>query len=73
MAKDKHKFTVEVDADDLGVCTKHDFLMANDQDYRHAALTPPGGHAPGTGGKEPEPCPDGSGLSAASLVAAGAH
>jgi hypothetical protein len=73
MAKDKHKFTVEVDVDDLGVASKHEFLMANDQDYRDAALTPPGGKAPGEGGKEPDPIPEGSGLNAASLVAAGAH
>jgi hypothetical protein len=72
MAKDKHKFTVEIDVDDLGVASKHEFLMANDQDYRDAALTPPGGKAPGEAGREPSPCPDTSGINAASLVAAGA-
>lgn len=62
MAKDK--ITVEVDPDQLGVVSRHHYLMANDKDYRKAALTPPGG---------PEPdveLPDHNGLSAAALVAA---
>lgn len=68
MAKDK--ITVEVDVDDLGVLAKHHYRMANDQDYRDNALTPPGGKAPGEGDKPASPAPDGHGLSASALVAA---
>lgn len=68
----KKKFSVEVDPDQLGVASRHHFLMANDQDYRDAALTPPGGKAPGEGGKDPMPTSEvDAGLNPASLVAAG--
>lgn len=67
---DSTKVTVEVDVDDLGVASRHHFRMANDQDYRDRALTPPGGLAPGEGDKDKDPTPDGNGLNAASLVAA---
>jgi hypothetical protein len=63
------KVTVEVDPDNLGVTARHHFLMANDQDYRDRALTPPGGKAPGEDGKPENPTPEGSGLTAAALVA----
>lgn len=63
MAKTKH--TIEVDPDKLGVASRHHFLMANDQEYRAAALTPPGGKTPDV------ELPDHSGLNPASLVAAG--
>lgn len=71
MAKSKNeKVTVEVDPDDLGVLSRHQFRMANDQDYRDRALTPPGGKAPGEDEKPSSPTPDRSGLTAAALVAA---
>lgn len=71
MAKTKTtKVTVEVDPDELGVLAAHHFRMANDQDYRDRALTPPGGLAPGEGGKVEDPTPDDSGLTASALVAA---
>lgn len=66
------KITVEVDAYNLGVVSRHHYRMANDQEYRDAALTPPGGNAPGEAGKDPAPTPDHSGLSASALVAAAA-
>ena len=69
MAKD-NTITVEVDPDNLGVASRHHYLMANDQDYRDRALTPPGGVAPGEGEKPEDPTPEGNGLTAASLVAA---
>ena len=73
MAKDKtEKITVEVNPDDLGVVSRHHFLMANDQEYRDRALTPPGGKAPGEGDKPESPTPDSSGLTAAALVGAAA-
>ncbi len=62
MAKSKH--TIEVDVDDLGVASRHHFLMANDEDYRAAAHTPPGGKTPSV------TLPDGPGLSAGALAAA---
>lgn len=69
MAKDT--ITVEVDPDNLGVLAKHHYRMANDQDYRDNALTPPGGKAPGEGDKPADPVPDErNGLTAAALVAA---
>jgi hypothetical protein len=43
--------TVTVDVDKLGVVSKHQAKMATDQTYRNRALTPPGGNAPGSGGK----------------------
>jgi len=64
MAKSKH--TIEVDPDTLGVASRHHFLMANDEDYRAAALTPPGGKTPQV------ELPDGPGLSAGALAAASA-
>lgn len=71
MAKDtKQKVTVEVDPNELGVLTRHHFLMANDQDYRNEALTPPGGKAPGEDGKPEAPLPDGDGLTPAVIAAA---
>lgn len=70
MAKDK--ITVQVDPDGLGVTSRHHYRMANDQDYRDRALTPPGGKAPGEGDKPAAPTPDGSGLTAAAVVAAAA-
>lgn len=71
MAKSKsEKITVEVNPDDLGVVSRHHFLMANDQDYRDRALTPPGGLAPGEGDKDKDPTPDASGITAGALVAA---
>lgn len=73
MAKSKtEKVTVEVDPEDLGVVSRHHFLMANDEDYRTRALTPPGGLAPGEGDKSAVELPDGNGLTSASLVAAAA-
>lgn len=51
MAKNE-KITLEVDPDNLGVLTKHRVRMETDQDYRDRALTPPGGLAPGDGGKD---------------------
>jgi hypothetical protein len=68
MATDK--ITVEVDVDDLGVLAKHHYRMANDQEYRDNALTPPGGKAPGEGSKPASPTPDHNGLTASALVAA---
>lgn len=62
--------TVEVDVDDLGVLARHHYRMANDQEYRDRALTPPGGKAPGEGGKPASPTPDGNGLTASALVGA---
>ena len=71
MAKNKgEKVTVEVNPDELGVASRHHFRMANDQDYRDRALTPPGGLAPGEGDKPDDPTPDDSGLTAGALVAA---
>lgn len=71
MAKDTQKVTVEVDVNDLGVVSRHHFLMANDQDYRDRALTPPGGKAPGEDGKPADPVPDDrSGITAGALVGA---
>lgn len=43
--------TITVDVDSLGVVARHHAKMATDQSYRNAALTPPGGKAPGSGGK----------------------
>lgn len=59
-----HQHTIEVDPDTLGVASRHHFLMANDEDYRAAALTPPGGKTPDV------ELPDGPGLSAGALAAA---
>jgi len=71
MPKDKEKVTVEVDVEDLGVVSRHHYLMANDQEYRDEALTPPGGKAPGEGDKPESPVPDDrSGLTAGALVGA---
>lgn len=71
MAKDKTEtITVEVNPDNLGVLARHHFRMANDQEYRDRALTPPGGKAPGEDGKPESPTPDGNGLTAAALVGA---
>lgn len=52
------KITIEVDPDNLGVLSRHDLLMQTDQEYRDEALTPPGGKAPGEGGKAEDPIPD---------------
>lgn len=65
-----HKVTVEIDTDDLGVASRHHFLMANDQDYRDRALTPPGGKAPGEDDKPANPTPDHDGITASTLVGA---
>jgi hypothetical protein len=71
MAKAKNPtITVEVDPDSLGVLARHHYLTANDQEYRNRHLTPPGGNAPGEGGKAEDPVPDRSGLTSAALVAA---
>ena len=70
MPKDKEKVTVEVDVEDLGVVSRHHYLMANDQEYRDEALTPPGGKAPGEGDKPESPTPDHNGLTAGALVGA---
>lgn len=51
MAKNSNSISVEINPDDLGVASRHHFLMATDQDYRDRALTPPGGKAPGEGDK----------------------
>jgi len=67
---DHHTISVDVDPDDLGVLSRHDYKMANDQDYRDEALTPPGGKAPGEDGKDEAPLPDHDGVSANALVAA---
>lgn len=73
MAKNKSKSVsveVSVDPDELGVLSRHKVLMANDQEYRDRALTPPGGKAPGEDGKPESPVPDSSGIPAGALVAA---
>lgn len=70
MAKNTEKVTVEIDPDDLGVASRHHFLMANDQEYRDLALTPPGGNAPGEAGKDEQPTPDSHGVTAGALAAA---
>jgi hypothetical protein len=54
MAKNDNTVTLTVDTDNLGVLTKHRVRMQTDQDYRDRALTPPGGNAPGEGGKTPD-------------------
>lgn len=75
MAKNdsKHEVTVEVDVEELGVASRHHFLMANDEDYRKAALTPPGGNAPGEAGKDESPPPDDQhGITPTALVGAAA-
>lgn len=59
-----HKISVEIDPDDLGVLSRHHYLMANDKKYRERALTAPGGEAPDV------ELPDHDGLSASALVAA---
>jgi hypothetical protein len=66
MAKGKQ---ASVDVDKLGVCARHEYLMATDQEYRDRALTPPGGLAPGEGGKEPDPIPGEDAVPAAILAA----
>ena len=70
MAAKTEKVTVEVDPSELGVLSRHAYRMANDQDYRDAALTPPGGLKPGEGGKPASPTPDRSGINPAVLAAA---
>lgn len=72
MAKkdDSIKISAEVDVNDLGVLGRHHARMANDQDYRDRALTPPGGKAPGEDGKPESPLPEGHGVPDATLVAA---
>lgn len=72
MADSTKKVTVEVDPDELGVVSRHHFRMANDQEYRDRALTPPGGKAPGEDGKPESPTPDSDGLTAGALVGAAA-
>lgn len=62
----KDKITVEVDVNDLGVVARHHYLMANDEEYRASALTPPGGDKPDV------ELPEGNGLTAAALVGASA-
>jgi hypothetical protein len=62
----KHKHTIEVDTDKLGVASRHHFLMANDEEYRASALTPPGGKTPDV------ELPDDAGLSNGALAAASA-
>lgn len=65
MAKSKsEKVTVEVNVDDLGVLSRHHYLMANDEEYRKRALTAPGGREPDV------ELPDHSGLTAGAVVAA---
>lgn len=58
--------TVDVNVDDLGVLARHHFRMANDEEYRRRALTPPGGQEPDV------ELPEGNGLTASALVAAAA-
>lgn len=57
MAKNDDTITLTVDRSKLGVLTEHRVRMATDQEYRDRALTPPGGKAPGEGGKEPDKVP----------------
>lgn len=57
MAKAKGK-TAEADVDSMGVATRHHYLMANDEEYRKRALTPPGGLAPGEGDKDDDKASD---------------
>lgn len=63
----KHKVTLEVDPDKLGVASRHHFRMANDKSYRERALTAPGGEAPDV------ELPEHDGLTAAALVGAAAE
>ncbi|MEJ7787692.1 MAG: hypothetical protein WKF96_23060 [Solirubrobacteraceae bacterium] len=70
MAKTE-KITVEVDPSQLGVASQHHYRMANDQEYRDRALTPPSGKAPGEGDKPADPVPeDRNGLNPNVLVSA---
>jgi hypothetical protein len=71
MAKD-NTITIEIDPDKLGVCARHEFLVATDQEYRNAALTPQGGLAPGEGGKPEDPVPGTDALNSAAFAAAAA-
>lgn len=68
----KTSVTVEVDPADLGVTSRHHHRMANDEEYRNRALTPPGGFGPGEEGKAESPLPEGHGLPANVLADAAA-
>lgn len=70
MAKNDDTITIEVKPDNLGVLAKHDLLMQTDQEYRDEALTPPGGKAPGEGGKPEDPIPDEPSIPAGAVAAA---
>jgi len=66
----KDKLSIEVDVEKLGVCTRHDLLVATDQEYRDACLTPQGGTAPGEGDKPADPVPGIDAVDKAALAAA---
>jgi hypothetical protein len=73
MPKDSntHTVTIEVNPDDLGVSTRHHFLMATDENYRKESLTPPGGYAPGEKGKPADPPSGEPGIDAVTAAAVG--